>query len=74
MCLTVLTWGVFASVSIYDFCSGLLMEKRMAREMFLFAIHDFSTTLTLTLLVVQFSFLVRWHLLKRIEYLRHMPE
>jgi hypothetical protein len=74
ICLTVLTWGVFASVSLYDFCSGLLMEKRMAREMFLFAIQDFSTTLTMTLLVVLFSFLVRWHLLKRIEYLRHMPE
>jgi len=34
ICLTVLTWGVFASVSLYDFCNGLLMEKRTAREMF----------------------------------------
>jgi VanZ family protein len=72
--LTVLTWGVFASVSLYDFCDGLLTEKRTPREMFLFAIQDFSTTLTMTLLVVLFSFLARWHMLKRIEYLRHMPE
>jgi hypothetical protein len=74
ICFTVLTWGVFASVCLYDFCDGLLIEKRTPREMFLFAIQDFSTTLTMTLLVVLFSFLARWHMLKRIEYLRQMPE
>jgi hypothetical protein len=71
--LTVLTSGVFASVTLYDFCRGLLMEKRTAREMILFAIQDFSTTLTMTLLVVLFSFLVRWHTLKRLEQLRQGP-
>jgi hypothetical protein len=74
ICLTGLMWGVFASVSLYDFCNGLLIEKQTPREMLLFAIQDFSTTLTMTLLVALFSFLARWHMLKRIEYLRHMPD
>lgn len=67
--LTVLTSGVFASVSLYDFCNRLLGEKRTAREMILFTIRDSSTSLTMILLVVLFSFLVRWHMLKRIEHL-----
>jgi hypothetical protein len=41
--------------------------------MILFVIQDFSTTLTMALLVVLFSYLVRLHMLKRIERPRHMP-
>jgi len=40
----------------------------------LFIIQDFSTTLTMALLVVLFLFLVRWHMLKRIEHLCHIPD
>ena len=72
--LTLLTWGVFASVRLYDLCDGLLQEKRTDRVVVLFAIQDFSTSLTMALLVVVFSFLVRWHMLERIEHLRRTPD
>jgi len=70
---TFLTWGVVASVGLHDFCEGLLGEKRTARALILLTIQDFSTTLTMTLLVVLFSFLVRWHMISRIEHLGHIP-
>jgi hypothetical protein len=37
----------------------------------LIVIQDFSTILTMALLVVLFSFLARWHMLERIEHLPH---
>jgi len=71
---TFLAWGIFASVSLYDVCNGLLDSKSsIGSFVILFVIQDFSTTLTITLLVVLFLYLVRWHMLKRIERLRHMP-
>jgi hypothetical protein len=72
--LTFLIWGIFASVSIHTFCEGLLVEKRTGRGQILYAIQEFSTTLTMTLLVVLFSFLVRWHMLQRIAHLRHASD
>jgi hypothetical protein len=71
--LTFLTLGIFVSVSLHDFCNGLLAEKRTGHDVILFAIQDFSTTLTMALLVVLFLFLARWHMLERIERLRHLP-
>jgi hypothetical protein len=68
---TFFAWGVLASVSLHDFCEGLLGEKRTARAVLLLAIQDFSATLTMALLVVLFLFLVRWHVLERIE---HLPD
>lgn len=65
--------GIVASTSLTHFCYRLLGEKGVERLAPLFAMLDFSTTLSLTLLVVFFSFLVRWHLLKRIDQLRHLP-
>jgi hypothetical protein len=71
--LTLLAWGIFASVSLYHGCNRLLDSKSTGSFMILFVIQDFSTTLTMALLVVLFLYLVRWHMLKRIERLRHMP-
>ena len=70
---TFLGWGIVASISLTEVCSRLLDDKRIGSSVILFVIQDFSTALTMALLVVLFLFLVRWHMLKRIEHLRHMP-
>jgi len=72
--VTFLGWGIFASISVYDVCDRLLDDKRIGGFVILFVIQDFSTILTMALLVALFSFLARWHMLKRIEHLRHMPD
>jgi hypothetical protein len=71
---TFLAWGILASISLTDVCNRLLANKTMGNFVILFVIQDFSTTLTMALLVVLFLFLVRWHVLKRIEHIRHMPD
>jgi hypothetical protein len=71
---TFLAWGIFASISLTDVCNRLLANKTIGNFVILFAIQDFSTTLTMALLVVLFLFLVRWHVLKRIEHIRYMPD
>jgi hypothetical protein len=71
---TFLGWGIFASVSIYDVCNRIFNSERIGSFAILFIIQDFSTTLTMALLVVLFMYLVRWHMLKRIARLRHMHD
>jgi hypothetical protein len=71
---TFLVWGIFSSVSLYDVCDRLFDSKRIGSFVILFVIQDFSKTLTMALLVVLFLRLVRWHMLKRIERLRHIPD
>ena len=73
MVSTFLAWGLFASISLTHVCNQLLNDKRMGQFVILFVIQDLSTTLTMALVTVLFSFLVRWHMLKRIEYLRLIP-
>jgi hypothetical protein len=68
--LTFLGWGLFASVNLSDVCNRLFDENTIRRFVILFVIQDFSTTLTMALLVMTFLFLVRWHIVKRIEHLR----
>jgi hypothetical protein len=46
--------------------------KKMGSLEILFLVRDFSTAFTMALLVVLFLFLVRWHVLERIEHLRQM--
>jgi hypothetical protein len=65
-------WGIFASASVYDVCNRLFDSKQIGSFVILFVIQDFSTSLMMELLVVLFLFLLRWHMLKRIERLRHM--
>jgi hypothetical protein len=71
---TFLAWGIFASITLTDVCSRLLDDKRIGSSWLLFIIPDFSTTLTMALLVALFLFLVRWHMLRRIEHIRCMPD
>lgn len=67
--LTFLSWGIFASVSLYDICDGLLNEKRIGSFIVLIIIEDFSSAFSMSLLLVLFLFVVRWHMLKRTELL-----
>jgi hypothetical protein len=71
---TFLAWGICASINLTDVCSRLFNNPKIRIFEILFIILDFSTALTMALLVVLFLFLVRWHMLKRIEGLRYMPE
>jgi hypothetical protein len=67
---TFLAWGIVASTTLTDVCNGLLAEKSEGRYVIISLLQDFSTTLSMALLVVLFVFLARWHVLKRIDRLR----
>jgi len=61
--------GVCASTSIYECCVRLLDENRVGSFATIFAVLGLFRTLTMTLLVLLFLVLVRWPLIKQIEYL-----
>lgn len=67
--LVFIGFGICASTGVYELCVRLLDEKQFGSFAILFAVLGFSSTLTLTLLVVLFLVLVRWHLIQRIEKL-----
>jgi hypothetical protein len=69
MAVTLLVWGIFTSVSVYDVCNRLLDQKAFGGLLLISIIADFSTVLILCLVVVLFTLFVRWHLMKRIERL-----
>src|SRR5690242_7866627 len=58
---TYLGWGVFASTSLYDLCNRLLDDRRVGSLLVVYLIREFSTTLTMVLLVALFGFLAQWH-------------
>ncbi len=62
-------WGIFASISVYDFCDRLLDQKTVGSLVVVFFVRDLSPTLTMALLVALFAFLVQWHIDRRIENL-----
>ncbi len=66
---TFLGWGIFTSISVYDVCNRLLDDKVIGSFMIVFVIQEFSTVLSMALFVVLFVFLVRWHVVKRLEHL-----
>jgi hypothetical protein len=67
MAVTMLVWGIFTSVSVYDVCNRLFDQKVFGGLLLISIIADFSTALILCLVVVLFTLLVRWHIMKRIE-------
>jgi hypothetical protein len=64
---TYLGWGIFASISLYNLCNQLLDDKRVGGLMVVFLVREFSTTLTMALLVALFAFLAQWHMSRRIQ-------
>ena len=69
MAVTLVVGGIFTSLSVYDVCSRLLLQKTYGGTLLIAILGDFSTALTLCLVVVLFILLVRWYLIKRIEQL-----
>lgn len=66
---TFLGWGLFASVRLYNVCNRLLDDKMAGRFVVVYLVREFSTALTMALIVVIFVFLARWHIINRIEHL-----
>jgi hypothetical protein len=60
---TFLAWGILVSTTLYELSSGMMNEKVTGRLIILLEIRDFSTALCMAL----FVFLVRWHVLARID-------
>ena len=67
--LTYQVWGTFASLSLYELCDRLLDQRRVGDLLVVFLIREFSTTLTLVLLVALFLYFAQWHLYKLVEKL-----
>lgn len=70
MVSTFLSWGILTSIGVYDVRDRFLDDKRIGSMVILFVIEDFSKALTMALLVVLILFLVRWHVVRRIDSLR----
>ncbi len=67
---TLLGWGILASTSVTHACDVLLQSKAAGTAALLWAIKDFSVSLSLGLFVALFLFLLQWHLHNRLEHLR----
>jgi hypothetical protein len=64
--LTYQGWGIFASISLYALCDRLLDEQRVGSLLVVSLVEEFSTTLTMALLVALVVFLLQWNLHKRV--------
>jgi hypothetical protein len=63
--LTYQGWGIFASISLCALCDRLLDERRVGALLVVSLVEEFSTTLTMALLVALVVFLLQWNLHKR---------
>jgi hypothetical protein len=64
---TFLAWGFLISTTLYGLSRGMMNEKVTARAVILFEVSDFATASWMALLVSGFVFLVRWHILLRLD-------
>jgi len=67
---TFLAWGILACHGLYEICNGLLSEKAVGHFVIIFVIKGFLMTLNMALLTALVLVLIRWHILRRIEWLR----
>jgi hypothetical protein len=67
---TFLTSGLCISLSLYDVCNRLMNEKVVGIFTILLVLSDYATALTMTFIAILLMFLVRWHFIARINYLR----
>ncbi len=68
--LTFLVWALSSSLKVYNLCNRMLDESRVGDLVVVFLAREFSTILSLTLLICLFVFLARWHFLNRLAKLR----
>lgn len=68
--LTFLVWALSSSLNVYRLCDRILDERRVGDLVLAFQVREFSTILSLTLVICLFVFLARWHILNRLAKLR----
>jgi hypothetical protein len=68
---TLLVAGIFLCTQVYGDCNKLLVQKRIGADLIVFVVRDDAAALVMSLWVVLLLFLIRWHMLKRIEHLRN---
>ena len=69
MICTLLGWGGVASIELVHTSTRLVVAMVYGTSTILFAIRDFSMHAELASVIALFLFLVRWHLLNRIDRL-----
>jgi hypothetical protein len=70
MLLAFLVWGLCESMEIGRVTFRLLGQPRNITPGILFAVRDFTTGVNMVLIDALLIFLLRWHILQRIERLR----
>jgi hypothetical protein len=66
--LTLLGWGLFASLSLGDVCWNLMTQRRIEPVEVLLMIRAYAETLTITLLTVLALYLAHWYWFRKIEH------
>jgi hypothetical protein len=67
---TLLTSGLCISLSLNNVCNRLMNVKVVGVSTIIFILADYATVLTMTFFAILLMFLVRWHFIARINYLR----
>lgn len=65
-----LGWGMLTALTITDLCSRLFYERSKGWPVIVSGVRELSVALTMAMLIMLFSLLARWHMLKRVEFLR----
>jgi hypothetical protein len=65
-----LGWGMLTALTITNLCSQLLYERTPPWPVIVSVVRELSVALTMAMLIMLFSLFARWHILKRIEFLR----
>jgi hypothetical protein len=67
---TFFSWALLVSFNVVNVGQVILNQREPWGASILIVIMDYSESLTRALLVALLLYLIRWHILKRIEYLR----
>ena len=65
----ILSYALLFSTSLYGVCRDVLNDNRVGGAALFFVIEDYAAALSMAILVILMVFLVRWHLVRRIERL-----
>ena len=65
----ILSYALLFSTSLYGVCRDVLNDNRVGGAALFFVVEDYAAALSMALLVISTVFLVRWHLVRRIERL-----
>ncbi len=67
---TFFSWGLLVSFNVVDVGQRILEQREPWGASILIVIMNYSEALSAALLAALLLYLIRWHILKRIEYLR----